>query len=101
VNDPDFIRHLNDLSRRNELVLPIVAEGESPPAAFLEDWARFLEACVKRGIKLSDPRWQRLAVASNSPSTRFTLEGDSERSDADFRIGLQLLVGMLGLDEED
>jgi hypothetical protein len=100
MTDKEFVKNLNTLSREFRLVLPVLQEEEAPPDEFLSDWAHFLEACVKRGIKLSDPRWQRLTVLSNDPCARFDVKDDKNRPDSDFRIGLQLLVGMLDPDEE-
>ena len=101
MNDRDFIGKLNDLSLEGELVMPVLKEGDTPPQAFLERWTHFLETCVKKGIKLSDDRWQRLSIVSNDPVVRFDLGAPESKADEDFRIGLQLLVGMLGSDDTD
>jgi hypothetical protein len=96
LDDDVFLRKINDISRRNRLKLPTVKPGELPPASFLEEWAKFLEDCVRSGVTLSDERWQHLTVTSRSPHTVFSLEATGEvSSDPDFRVGLQLLMGLL------
>jgi hypothetical protein len=80
--------------------MPVLREGDAPPDEFLASWAEFLEECVKRNIKLSDRRWQRLKVEANDPCVKFALERDDTRPDSDFRVGLQLLVGLLDPDED-
>ena len=101
MDDQGFLDVLNGVAHENQLRLPAVRQGETPSSAFLSDWARFLELCVKREISLSDERWQRISIAADRPHTQFRLEGSgSPHSDADFRVGLQLMMGMLGDDEE-
>lgn len=96
IDDDHFLSKINDISRRNRLVLPALKSGEFPASAFLSNWARFLEECVRNGLALSDERWQRLTVSSRSPHAVFSLEGSSDGgSDPDFRVGLQLLLGLL------
>lgn len=96
MDDEVFLGKVNDISRRNRLSLPTVTPGELPPASFLAEWARFLEDCVRNGLALSDERWQRLTVASRAPHAVFALEGAADAStDPDFRVGLQLLLGLL------
>lgn len=101
MNDKQFTGTLNTLSREFRLVMPELQEDEAPPDGFLADWAHFLETAVKRGVKVSDPRWQRLRILSNDPCVRFDIQNDDRRPDSDFRIGLQLLVGMLDPEDED
>lgn len=99
MNDTHFLSILNAISRQHELTFPVGSATESPTGALLDAWARFLEACIERGVDLGDPRWQRVALGEATAHTEFTLEatqdgpGDSE---ADFRVGLQLLLGLLG-----
>ncbi len=96
IDDDHFLSRINEISRRNRLSLPDRKAGELPPAPFLNEWAKFLEDCVKSGIALSDERWQRLTVTSRSPHAVFSLEGSaSVAADPDFRVGLQLLLGLL------
>ena len=96
MDDTHFIKRINEISRQNRLKLPSVGKGDLPPTDFLDDWALFLETCVKEGIHLSDDRWQRVAVLSRTPHTVFVLEdAGGEPGDPDFRVGLQLLMGLL------
>ena len=96
IDDELFVGKLNEIARANHLRLPSLRSGEVPTAAFLEEWAKFLEDCVKKGIALSDERWQRLTLESTAPHAVFDLErGASTAGDPDFRVGLQLLMGLL------
>jgi hypothetical protein len=96
VNDQQFISILNAVSQEKGLHLPALSGNEPPSGEFLSEWAVFLETCVKKGIGLSDPRWQRVSIESNVPHSLFSLEaGGDPSSDEDFRVGLQLLVGLL------
>jgi hypothetical protein len=96
MEDALFLAKLNEIARENRLRLPALRSGELPTSDFLDDWAEFLESCVKNGIALSDDRWLRVAVASKSPHTVFSLDEEGhEAVDPDFRVGLQLLMGLL------
>jgi len=100
MTDERFIRVINGIAREHRLQLPALRPHEAPSPAFVSDWARFLELAVKEGVALSDLRWLRLSIQSEAPYTRFALEsGEDGEEDADFRVGLQLLMGMLD-DEE-
>ncbi|UCH85581.1 MAG: hypothetical protein JSW50_07820 [Candidatus Latescibacterota bacterium] len=102
MDDTNFIKQINEIARQNQLKLPTVGKGDLPPTEFLDDWALFLETCVRSGIQLSDDRWQRVAVLSRTPHTVFVLEdSDGEARDPDFRVGLQLLMGLLEEQEEN
>jgi len=103
VNDQQFISVLNAVSQEKGLHLPALTGNEPPSGEFLSEWALFLETCVKKGIGLSDPRWQRVSVESNSPYSLFSLEaGEGDlSSDEDFRVGLQLLLGLLDREGPD
>lgn len=102
LDDEVFLGKINEISRRNRLSLPAVKAGQLPPSAFLAEWAKFLEDCVRNGVPLSDERWQRLTVKSRVPQTVFSLEASSDTgSDPDFRVGLQLLLGLLGDQESE
>jgi len=97
MDDDVFVTKLNEISRDQHLKLPTLRGKELPTSAFLDRWGLFLEACVKKGLSLVDPRWKRLTVHSNSPHAYFSLEGDDpDHVDHDFRLGLQLLVSMMG-----
>ncbi len=101
MEDKVFVSKLNTIAREEGLKLPFLTAGESPSSEFLDDWARFLEQCVKDGVQLSDARWKRLTVQSNVPHTRFSLDpGQDDPEDPDFRVGLQLLMGMLEPEDE-
>ena len=96
IDDEVFIGKVNEIARENHLRLPSLRSGETPTGAFLAEWAKFLEDCVKKGIALSDERWQRLTLESRIPHVVFGLElGASTAGDPDFRVGLQLLMGLL------
>ena len=102
MNDQQFISVLNRVSQEMRLQMPILEAPESATSEFLGEWAAFLEGCVKRGLGLSDDRWQRVAIESNTPHSRFTLDAAEDLSrDSDFRVGLQLLLGMLDRGELD
>ena len=98
MDDERFITTVNRITSENRLRLPVI--DESPPSGdTISAWAEFLQLCVKRGIKLSDTRWARVTIDSHKPTTVFELQGSSgDRSDPDFRVGLQLLMGMLEKD---
>lgn len=100
MKDRQFTDTLNAIARELELSLPVLNESEAPSSEFVADWAGFLESCVREGIELSDPRWRRLTVESNDPQTVFRLEaGEEGLQDQDFRVGLQLLMGLLDREE--
>ena len=96
LDDDAFVTRINEISRKNRLRLPALKSGELPSAAFLAEWAKFLEECVRKGVALSDERWRRLTVKTKSPHTVFALEESTAvRVDPDFRVGLALLIGLL------
>ena len=101
MDDQRFVEVLNGVAKENAFRLPALNRDEAPSSEFLSEWVQFLELCVKKGVSLSDVRWKRLSIAAEKPSTRFHLEpsGVVEQDD-DFRVGLQLMMGMLGDDEE-
>lgn len=97
MDDQRFVRKLNAITREHGLVLPTLGPNEAPSSAFLAVWAKFLEICVKQGFSLSDDRWQHLAIDQKQRHSHFRLETEGQgRTDEEFRIGLQLLMGMLG-----
>ena len=98
MDDKTFVTQLNNIARDNSFKLPVLGRDESPDGKFISDWALFLELCVKKGLSLADSRWQQLHVEAAAPHTRFSIEtsGAPSTEDADFRVGLQLLMGMLG-----
>jgi hypothetical protein len=102
MKNDEFVGRLNDIARGQRLKLPVLQQGESPSSDQLAAWAKFLEECVKSGISLSDERWQWLSAEPRSSYTRFSLEDTGEPpSDSDFRVGLQLLMGMLEDEDEE
>ena len=103
MDNKGFIAKLNAISRENHLVLPMLRADETPSGEHLSDWVRFLEICVKQGIPLSDDRWASVAMQQKDQHTRFWLDspGDELRPDGDFRVGLQLLMGLLGASDEE
>ncbi len=70
MDDELFLTKINEIARENRLRLPALRSGELPSAAFLAEWAKFLEECVKKGVALSDERWRRLTVESRIPAHR-------------------------------
>ncbi|MDH3198284.1 MAG: hypothetical protein OEO21_08590 [Candidatus Krumholzibacteria bacterium] len=95
MEDDQFVAKLNRIAGECRLALPGI-DSEAPSAEAVAAWAGFLEACVRRGIRLSDPRWKRLTLSHAQPAAVFTMgPGSPGNRDADFRVGLQLLVGML------
>ena len=101
MNDHQFVSVLNAVSRDNRLRMPILDSPEAATSEFLSEWAGFLEDCVRKGAALSDTRWERVSIESNAPYSRFTLEkGDDPTRDSDFRVGLQLLLGLLRAEDK-
>lgn len=101
MEDELFISKINEIARKNHLKLPALKSGELPSSDFLGVWAMFLEDCVKKGIALSDDRWGRITVKSKNPFTVFMLEEPTGGEvDQEFRVGLQLLMGLLDEQEE-
>jgi len=98
MNDTRFLAALNDALGACGLDLSAPA-ARSDPAA-VEAWARFLSACVERGVSIADPRWGRLEVRTGAEGTRLALPAPGARSDEgdsqDFRVGLSLLMSLLG-----
>lgn len=95
MNDDRFIATMNTICRKNELTLPVLSGGSKPSSEFLTRWASFLELCDREGVALSDDRWDRLRLLSDRAYSRFVLEqSDDAPADPDFRVGLQLLMGV-------
>lgn len=99
MDDQQFIASINRASSESRLRLPGVGASASPSSEAVSAWAGFLERCVKSGVELSDARWRRLTVERDKPVTSFLLQAGSdldEDDDSEFRVGLALLMGMLG-----
>jgi hypothetical protein len=98
MDDEQFLTTINKVTADNHLRLPVI-DSARPSAEAVAAWAGFLELCVKKGIRMSDPRWPLLALVRSKPVTAFELHGATgEPRDPDFRVGLQLLMGMLETD---
>jgi len=96
LDDHQFLTLINREAARAGGPLPPLAE---PSPDTLRTWGTFLEACLRNGISLSDQRWERISVVSRDPVTVFELSSAAPApadDDDDFRLGLQLLMGMLG-----
>ena len=94
-----FVSTLNRITRQKRLRLPALdSQGDVDAVAA---WASFLGQCVRAGISVSDPRWQRLTIENERPYTEFVLREEAEgEPDDDFKVGLQLLMGMFGRDSD-
>ena len=97
MNDAKFLTILNSVTQQHQLKLAVLSKNKPPSSEAVLAWATCLEQCIKQGIELSDPRWQRVTISSSKEFTTFALEeGVDEVDDGEFRIGLQLLMGMMG-----
>lgn len=92
MNDELFINKLNRITREKKMKLPLPPGCALMSPEALSQWTAFLSSCQQAGITLADPRWRRVKIARKLPYTVFTLEGAAD-VDAEFRIGLQLLLG--------
>jgi len=101
MDDKKFISRLNQILFENDFSLPLISEANVRDAEVISEWAKFLEICLKRGIKLTDERWARVNIKKQSPVTVLEIDRPiDKRDEPDFRVGLQLLLGMLE-EEED
>jgi hypothetical protein len=101
MDDGLFLAKLNQISKEHHLKIPLLTSDEPPTSEEITNWASFVESCVKRGVSMGDPRWKRVTIESRVPHTTFSLEGGCEEPpDRDFRVGLQLFLGILERDEE-
>lgn len=105
-DDRQFLKIINDIAREQGFVLPALDKNSSPSSDVVSTWATFLQACVRQGITLSDTRWERIVVNQRRRTSVFSLTagpgGEVARADdpEDFRVGLQLLMGMLFSDTD-
>lgn len=99
MDDTLFVTKLNAIVREHGFDLPR-ADAQEPSVAQVESWAAFLRECVKRGIKLSDPRWQRISMTQGDGEAQFLITQNEPEEDDDFRVGLALLMGMLHPSDE-
>ncbi|NIM19960.1 MAG: hypothetical protein GTO51_06920 [Candidatus Latescibacteria bacterium] len=96
MNDSQFISILNSITRKHRLKLPLLRADEPPSSEAISIWANCLKLCMKQGISLSDSRWKRVTIQDGEKCTTFSLEKSPEPlPDDDFRVGLQLLMGLL------
>lgn len=97
MNDAQFLSTLNTITQGHKLKLPLLSADKAPTSDDVAVWANCLQLCVKQGISISDPRWKRLKVKRMARDfTIFELEKSSEEEpDEDFKVGLQLLMGMM------
>lgn len=97
MNDAQFLSTLNAITHDHKLKLPLLSAGKAPSSEDIAVWASCLQLCVKQGISISDPRWKRVKVRRTAKNfTIFELDKTSEEEpDEDFKVGLQLLMGLL------
>jgi hypothetical protein len=103
MNDRRFLAILNDVA--GEMGPQLFDPGAGPgDARAVATWARFLHACVARGVMVGDRRWHALELRSVAGRPRFALPesgGDAQPDSAgDFSVGLALLMAMLGREDE-
>lgn len=104
MNDDHFISTINEILRENHIALPVIKGGVPPTSDDVSLWAGFLESCVKRGVMLSDERWDRVTIQKHKPVTVLALleaEATTAAPEPDFKVGLQLLLGMLGNEDPE
>ncbi|HEX5132920.1 MAG TPA: hypothetical protein VFX92_10585 [Candidatus Krumholzibacteria bacterium] len=94
-----FIAALNAALRETRLDPSIPAPAGNPAA--VAAWAAFLHACVGRGVSITDPRWERLVLRHAAGRPVLALGDDARAGDEpgeadDFRLGLSLLMSLLG-----
>lgn len=97
MDNKQFLSRINQILAERGEALPVLDAGSARDSAVVAAWADFLQECVRRGIQLSDRRWQRLRVVRESPVTELDLEGEDDEArearDEAFKLGLQLLFG--------
>jgi hypothetical protein len=97
MDNEQFVAKLNRILTERHLKLPQLDRTTSPSAEVVAVWAAFLRECVKSGIHISDPRWRQLSLVRRGPVTQFVLDApEAGEPDDDFKVGLKLLMGMLG-----
>jgi hypothetical protein len=95
MENDQFVARINRILMERRLSLPLVEGDETGDITAVSAWAGFLQDCVRAGIQISDPRWQRLRVARNTPVTQLVLDEDFESpSDEEFKVGLALLMSL-------
>jgi len=97
MDNEQFVARLNRILADRKLTLPPLDPVAPPSGDVVAQWAAFLQECVRAGIHISDPRWQQLSITRQGPVTQFVLDAPRPgEPDDDFKVGLQLLMGMLG-----
>lgn len=95
MDNDQFVARINRILTERKLSLPLVEGDEAGDVTAVSAWAGFLQDCVRAGIQLSDPRWQRLRVARKTPVTQLELDADSQAPpDDEFKVGLALLMSL-------
>lgn len=101
MDDKKFISRLNQILSEQGLSLPLLNSENARNADVVSQWAAFLEICLKSGIKLSDERWSRVNIKKQTPVTVLEIDQPvSKPEEPDFKVGLQLLLGMLEQEEQ-
>jgi len=102
MTDAQFLATLNTITQNHKLKLPLLTADKAPTSDDVAVWASCLQLCVKRGISISDPRWKRVKVKRTGRDfTIFELDKPTdEEPDEDFKVGLQLLMGMMNQYEQ-
>jgi hypothetical protein len=101
MDDRAFVDILNRIARTGEIALHPLHAGDGLSGDEMDRWASFLGLCMNEGVPLDDERWGRIQVLSSDGGTVFRLKepdqekGKTEGHDSDFRVGLQLLLGLL------
>ncbi len=96
MNNREFLDTLNRISRKRRLSLGRLGSGSEASVEEMDRWATFLGWCMNEGISLGDARWRRVRVMPCDGHSEFQYEGaEPAGHDSDFRVGLQLLIGVL------
>lgn len=96
MDDRCFLETLNRLSRERNLMLGRLGSGSEISVEEMDRWATFLGWCMNEGISLADARWQQVRVAPAGGHSEFHLQvSEPVGHDSNFRVGLQLLIGVL------
>lgn len=97
MDNARFLFILNRAVRQSGLDLTAPASPSDPAA--VAAWAGLLRRCVADGVSIADPRWRDLEVRSTGGSSQLVLGSEEDESgdgEADFTLGLSLLMSMLG-----
>jgi len=101
MDNDQFVAKLNRIAAESPGELPVLDGQKEPSSEVIAAWAAFLQRCLKAGIRISDERWQSLSMTRRGGVVEFALDEPGRGDpDEDFRVGLQLLMGMLGEPED-